>query len=327
MKRIIIFPLVFVSIMLLPFLLRASDDNIIIHFAHGGSLNHPYHVGAVKFAELVQKKTNGKLIIKVHPNGKLASEGGAGEGVRLGTIDMAVIATAGMLTQWLPEIQVFDMPYLFRDRHHAHHVLDGPIGEEIRNKIEQYNVKTLAYWEIGVRHHTNNKRPIVSPDDLKGLKMRVMSSRVCVEASKALGATAIPMAFRELYGAFQKGIVDGQDNPFATIKSMRYYEVQKYLSLTAHAYSPALVIINKEKYEQLPATYRKILASAALETAKYQRKFIEENEATHLKFLESKGMIVSKPKRDIFEASSQVVYEKMKDQIPQELVQRIRRVF
>lgn len=303
----------------------AAQPPTILNFAHGGSIHHQYHVAAKKFAELVRAKTNGQLQIAIFPNGELGSEGVASEGVRLGSIDMAVIASGGMLANWVPEIQVFDLPYLFRDRPHAYAVLDGAVGRDLNRKIAGVGIENLAYWEIGVRHLTNNVRPIVTTEDVRGLKMRVMPVKVYIKTAQALGANVLPIAFSELYGSLQRGIVNGQENPLATIRSMKFYEAQKYLTLTGHAYSPALVVINQQRYQQLPEAWRLALRTAAREAAEYQRQLIQAQEASDLEFLERHGMTINHPKNlQSFRDATAVVYKQMDNDIPRELLDKIR---
>ncbi|MCL5045454.1 MAG: DctP family TRAP transporter solute-binding subunit [Actinobacteria bacterium] len=303
---------------------QKKDDVLTIKFAHAASKEHPYHVGALKFAELVSQKSNGKMKVEIFSDAQLGSEREEAEGVRMGTINMATVAAEGAIPNWVPEMQVFGLPFLFRDRSHAYSVLDGPIGAELSKKLEAQGFKNLGYWEIGIRHLTNKVRPVNKPADVKGLKIRVQESKVWIAHMKALGALPTPIPFGELYSALQQGVVDGQENPITTIQSMRFYEVQKYVALTAHTYSPAVVIVNPQFYAKLTPDQQKIIQDAVKETASYQRQYVQTKEKEGIDFLKGKGIVITEPDRAAFAEATKNVVNEIKDQVPPELVDRIR---
>ncbi len=298
----------------------------IIKFGHSGSTTHAYHIGAVKFAELVGKYSKGDLKVELFPNSQLGGEQRLAESIRLGVVDMGALSADGVLSAWLPEYQVLGMPYLFRDRAHAYKVLDGPIGEDLEKKAAAKGINVISYWEIGFRHMTNNKRPIKAVADMAGLKIRVQPSKVFVTMMESLGAIGTPIAFTELYSALQQGVVDGEENPVATIRSMKFNEVQKYLSLTGHCYSTAAVMISDKLLKKLTPAQLQAVRKAAAEARDYQRATLTKMEGDDLAYLESQGMKVNTVDTAPFVKATSVVYDAMKDQAPPALVQAIRSV-
>jgi tripartite ATP-independent transporter DctP family solute receptor len=315
--------LVCLAILSLPCLVGAETT---IKFGHSGSTTHSYHIGAVKFAELVGKYSNGDLKVELFPNSQLGGEQRLAESIRLGVVDMGALSADGVLSAWLPEYQVLGMPYLFRDRAHAYKVLDGPIGEELKMKAAAKGINVVSYWEIGFRHMTNNKRPIKTVADMAGLKIRVQPSKVFVTMMESLGAIGTPIAFTELYSALQQGVVDGEENPVATIRSMKFNEVQKYLSLTGHTYSTAAVMISEKLLKKLTPAQLQVVQKAAAEARDYQRATLAKMEGDDLAYLESQGMKVNTVDTAPFVKATSAVYDAMKDQAPPALVQAIRSV-
>jgi len=310
---------------LLGFGATSNAAPLIIKFGHSGTKVHQYHIGAVKLAEAVERNSGGAMKIEVFPDAQLGGERDLAEGTRLGTVDMAVLAAGSVIPLWVPEFQVIEMPFIFRDRAHAYKVLDGPVGAELNSMAEKKGMKILGYWEVGFRNMTDNKRPIVTPKDMQGLKIRVQQSKVYIEMMKCLDAIGTPIAFTELYSALQQGVVDGQENPIATIRSMNYFEVQKYLSLTFHTYTPGAVMINPKLWSSLTAEQKSILQKSMEEARAFQRKTVADKEADDLAFLKSKGMTVTqKPDREAFRRATLPVYDAMASVVPPALVNKIR---
>jgi tripartite ATP-independent transporter DctP family solute receptor len=224
-------------------------------------------------------------------SGALGGERESIEAVQLGTQELTFSST-GPVPNFVPEARILDIPFLFRDKAHARAVLDGPIGQEMLVKFEPKGFKALAWGENGVRHMTNNKRPVNAPDDLKGLKMRTMENPVHVTAYKGLGIVTTPMAFPEVFTALQQGTVDGQENPLSVIMSAKFEQVQKHLSLTGHVYSPAIFLMNKGAFEKLSAADKQAFIDAAREAVKANRARVDEDDAKGVAELRSKGMQV-----------------------------------
>ena len=211
--------------------------------------------------------------------------------MQLGTLDLTMTST-GPVPNFVPEVAILDIPFLFKDYAHARATLDGPIGQEMLGKFPAKNIQALAWGENGFRHMTNNKRPVNSPDDLKGLKMRTMENPVHMQAYKAFGIIPTPMAFTEVFTALQQGTVDGQENPLSVISAAKFDQVQKYMTLTGHVYSPALILMNKAKWDKLSAADKQAFTEAAKEAVKANRARIDEDERKAVADLQSKGMTV-----------------------------------
>ena len=202
------------------------------------------------FAREVEKRTGGRYKIQTFYAGALGGERESIESVQLGTQELAFSST-GPVPNFVPEARMFDIPFLFRDKAHARAVLDGSIGQDMLGQFDAKGFKALAWAENGFRHMTNSKRPVNTPDDLKGLKLRTMENPVHVAAYKGFGIITTPMAFPEVFTALQQGTVDGQENPLPVIMSAKFDQVQKHLSLTGHVYSPCIFLMNKASFDKL----------------------------------------------------------------------------
>jgi tripartite ATP-independent transporter DctP family solute receptor len=245
--------------------------------------------GAEVFAAEVEKRTQGRYRIDQYPDAALGGEVEMMNGVQLGTVDIAFITGAPM-PNIVPEIGVFGIPFLIRDVQHAHSVLDGSFGQELLEKFEAQNIVALAWGENGMRHITNSKHPIHTPEDLAGLKLRVPQSDVMVQGFTALGAKTQPLAFPDVYGALQTGRFDGQENPIATIIASKFYQVQKYLTLSGHIYDPAAFLMSKDLYEDLSPADRRAFVEAARLGGLASRKFAAAAEANGVALLQEEGM-------------------------------------
>ena len=263
---------------------------VTLKLGHIAEPENPYGMGATHFAELVKERTNGAVEIQVFPSSQLGNQRDLVEGLTFGTVDMTLTGTA-VLGNFIPEVSVFDLPFIFRDVQHAYKALDT-VGMELCRKGESRGMITLAIWENGVRHMTNSKRPIKTPADMNGLKIRVMEQPVYIEMMKSLGASPTPMAMSELYTALQKGVVDGQENPFSHIATKRFDEVQKYISLTAHTYAPEPVLISAMSWSKLNAEQQAILRKAAEDTRDWQRQLCRDKEGIFRKTIEDRGNAV-----------------------------------
>ncbi|EJW09293.1 TRAP-type C4-dicarboxylate transport system, periplasmic component [Rhodovulum sp. PH10] len=252
----------------------ALAASVVLKLGHIAEPEHPYGQGADYFAKLVAEKSGGDMKVEVFPNSQLGGQSEMIEGLVFGSLDMAFVNTAA-LGQFQPQISLFDLPFLFDDRPHAYRSLDS-VGMEIGKKLEPRGLKLLGYMENGIRHMTDNVRPIKTPEDMKGLKIRVQTNKIHVEMIKALGASPTPMDLSELYSAMQQGTVDGQENPSAHIYTKRFYEVQKYASLTAHAYSPEPVLISMITWKKLSPKQQQVVLDAAKESIDWQRKVSEK---------------------------------------------------
>ena len=241
----------------------------VLKLGHVADPAKPYALAGEYFAELVKEKTNGEVEIQVFPSSQLGNQRDLIEGLVFGTLDLTLTSTA-VLGNFLPKIAIFDLPFLFRDVKHAYKALDS-IGMEIGKELEPKGIKLLAFFENGVRHLTNNVRPVRVPEDMKGLKIRVMEQKIYIEMMKALGANPTPMAFGELFTALQQGTVDGQENPVSHIWTKRFFEVQKYISLTGHVYAAEPLLISMITWNKLPVNAQAAIILSAAEAKSWHR--------------------------------------------------------
>jgi TRAP-type transport system periplasmic protein len=253
--------------------------------------NSHYGVAVDTFAREVEARTGGRYKIQNFYAGALGAERESIEGVQLGTLDLTLTST-GPVPNFVPEVAILDIPFLFRDYAQARAVLDGPIGQDMLRKFPAKGIVALAWAENGFRHMTNSKRPVNVPDDLKGLKMRTMENPIHIQAYKQFGILPTPMAFTEVYTALQQGTVDGQENPLSVITSAKLDQVQKNLTLTGHVYSPSLILMNKAQWDKLSPADKEAFAEAAKDAVKANRARVDEDERKAVADLRAKGMLV-----------------------------------
>ncbi len=269
-----------------------GEAKVTLRLASVTAASHTYNQGAMRFAESVRERTKGRIEITVYPDGRLGKgERELLEAVQQGNID-AYVGSTGPLSGFSPSMALLDLPFLFRDYAHADKVLDGSLGGQLLADLDKVGFKALAFWENGFRNLTNSRRPVKNPADAKGLKIRTMENKIHIAAWKTLGVNPVPMAWGEVYGALRQKDIDGQENPIAVIYSSKLHEVQKYLSLTQHVYSPAIIIVSAKKWQTLTKEDQDILLNAARQTASFQRKLGRDNEEKQIGELAAKGMVV-----------------------------------
>ncbi len=303
---------------------QAKVDPLTIKFAHAGSSTHPYSIGINLLTPILEKNSGGAVKLQVFCCAQLGSERELAEGVRLGTINMTSVAAEGALPAWVPELQVFGLPFIIRDRDHIYKVLDGPIGKELERKLSAQGFVVLGWWELGFRNMTTKDKPIRTPDDLKGLKMRVQEAKVWLGLMRALGAIPTPIPFGELYSALQQGVVDGQENPIVTITSMKFYEVQKQVGLTEHTYTALPVLASKKWWDTLKPAQRDVIAASVKESVPLQRKAVGGQVDEGIAFLKTQGVTINTVDKAKFMEATKDVPKLTADQVPLEFVQRIR---
>jgi tripartite ATP-independent transporter DctP family solute receptor len=276
-----------------PFAAVAQDIKPrLIRFGYG--LNEQSNQGrAVKvFAEQVEKASGGKMKVRAIGAAALGSDVQMQQALIGGAQEMMVGSTA-TLVGITKEMALWDTPFLFADAREADAVLDGPIGQKVIAKLPEKGLVGLAYWENGFRNLTNSKRPVTKLEDLEGIKLRVMQNNVYLESFKTLGANAVPLPFSELFSALETKTVDGQENPYNTILSSKFYEVQKFVSVTNHVYSPWIVLVSKKWWDGLSKDEQKVLSDAARVSRDFERKDTRAEAAKALADLKSKGMQVN----------------------------------
>jgi len=310
----------FVFVFALP---SGAAAKVVIKLGHIANPSHPYAKGADKFAELVKAKSGGAMEVRVFHSSQLGGQKDLIEGLVFGTVDMALVGTA-VLGQFQPQISLFDLPFLFQDREHTYKALDS-VGMELGKALEPKGIKLLGYMENGIRHLTNNVREVKSPADMEGLKIRVMTNKIYIGMMKALGASPTPMKFSELYSALQQGVVDGQENPSAHIWTKRFFEVNKFASLTAHAYAPEPVLISMKKWNALSAEEKKIVTDAAKEAVVWQRKLSTEQDQEFWDKIAGTGkMKITVVDRAPFQKVTEPVYEEFADVVGKENIAKVR---
>ena len=290
--------------------------------SNGVSKEHPMGNGLAKMSACTLAKSGGKMKIQAYWDGALGNDLTATQSVRTGSLDMVLTSTAP-LVGIVPALGVFDLPFLFSNEAEADAVLDGKAGEWFAAKLPAVGAINLAWWENGFRHTTNSKRPITRAEDFDGVKMRVMQNNIFIDTFKTLGSNAVPMAFSEVYSALETKTVDGQENPFNNIENMKFYEVQKYLTLTKHAYSPTLVLFSKKIWDNLSPAEQSTLKECAGQGREEQRKVNREKSAQSVANLKSKGMSVneiSAAEMQRIRDKSKVIYDRHGKEIGDEAI-------
>lgn len=288
----------------------AEIESVNLRLAHVVNEQDGFHAAATKFQELVAERSDGKISVELFPNATLGDERTLLEGMQIGTVDMGVI-TNGPVSNFLEEMAVFEMPFLFPSAEKAYEVLDGPIGQELLDRLSEVNLKGLAYAERGFRNLTNSEHPVNTPADLKGLQVRVMENPVYIDTFRELGADAIPMAWTEALTAMQQGTIDGQENPVGVVYSFKLNETQTNMTMTRHAYAPAIFVMGMPVWNKLSDEAQEIVVQAAREAAAYERQLNAEQESVQLQELRDSGMtVIDDADLSAFAAAVQPVYEK-----------------
>lgn len=276
---------------------------------HGTAVGNPRHEAAVKFAEVLKAKTNGRIEVQVSPASQLGDDAAMVTAMRTGALDMSA-NSQGAVAGVVPEFAAFGMPFLFTSLPQAWKLMDGPVGQELAKKSADKGLVVLGYWDNGIRHLTNSKRPILKPEDMKGLKMRTPPDAVTVDIMQSMGAEAQQIKFSELYVALEQGVVDGQENPIANIHSGKLYEVQKFMSLTGHKYEVTPFLMGKRTWDKLSEADRKSVMEAAAEATALQRKLASEADAKLLGDIKAKGVRVDTPDTAPFVKATAAVDDK-----------------
>jgi tripartite ATP-independent transporter DctP family solute receptor len=263
-----------------------------IRWGHLQNKDHPVSAGVNKFAQVIEQKSGGKIKVREFPSSSLGSEIQQQSALQGGTQEMMSASTT-TLAGIVKEFGVLDFPFLFANEREADALLDGPIGKRLRDRLPEHGLVALAYWENGFRNVTNSKRPITRPEDLAGLKIRVMPNPVYLETFKTVHANPVPMAFGELFTALETRTVDAQENPYSIILGNKFNEVQKYLSITRHTYNAFIVLVSKKFWDKLSPTEQRIMQEAADEARAYERQVSRAAASRDLAALKAKGMQVN----------------------------------
>jgi tripartite ATP-independent transporter DctP family solute receptor len=278
-----------------------------VKFGHVGEPGSLFAASAEEFAKRANAKLGGKAKVVVYGSSQLGGDKELLQKLKLGTVDIALPST--VMSSEADLFGVFEMPYLVKDRKHMQRIEKDVFWKSLAPAAEKKGLKILAVWENGYRHITNSKRPINTPADLKGIKLRVPEGKWRVKMFQAYGANPSPMKFSEVFTALQTGVMDGQENPFTQIYSAKFQEVQKFLSLTGHVYTPAYATAGAKKWASLPADVRKILEAAAKDTQGFVYSKAAKDDEELLGKIKSAGVQVNTPNKNAFIAASKPVYE------------------
>jgi len=284
----------------------------VIKFGHLNNTDHPVSMGVHKFAELVAAKSGGKIQVKEFPSNQLGTEQQQTSALQGGVQEMQSPATTSIVGI-VKDFGVIDFPFTVTNHAQAFALLDGPLGKTLLDKLPEKGLIGLAYWDLGFRNVTNSKRPINRPEDLEGLKLRVIPNPVFLDTFKAFKANPVPMSFSELYTALETKTVDGQENPYSVILSNKFYEVQKFVSATNHVYGTNIILVSKKFWDTLSPAEQKILRDAAIEARDYQRQVSRAAADKAVAELRAKGMQfndMSPAERDRMRAIAKPVTEK-----------------
>lgn len=302
---------------------QGSDAaKIVLKLAHSLDQQHPVHAAMEHLAQRLREKSDGSVELQIFPNGQLGGETECVEQVQRGALDMTKTSTAA-LESFIPEFAVFGTPYLFRDREHALAVYEGEIGKELLQAGTDVGLHGLCFYDAGARSFYTIDKPVLTPDDLRGLKIRVQESQTAMQLIEALGGSPTPMNFGELYTGLQTRTVDGAENNPPSFYSNRHFEVCKHLSLDEHARVPDILLMSQSAWQRLPAQVQQWLQEAADESAKFQQQRWLEKTAEVLEEVQKQGVTVHQPEKQLFAAQVTSMVESLQGTPIGELVARI----
>lgn len=301
----------------------AASAQTVLKFGHVGDVGSHFDLASIEFAKRVKEKSGGKIEVQLFPASQLGSDKDMLQKMKLGQVDFFL--PSSILSSVSDEFGVFDMPYIIKDRAHITRVVEKMGDSYFKPLAEAKGVMILGFWENGFRHVTNNVRPIVTPEDLKGVKLRTPQGEWRVKMFQAYGANPSPMAFSEVFTALKTGVMDGQENPLINAWASKFYEVQKYLSMTGHVYIPAYIVTSPNTFKKWPADVQKVIAEVSKEMEPFARKAGEDFDNDLLTKLKEKGMAVNEADKEAFVKASAKIYEEFGTKVKggKELIDRI----
>lgn len=279
-----------------------------IKLAHGLDVTHSVHLALEFFGEEIHRISDGQLKVEIYPNSQLGSEREILELIQIGSLHMTKVSAA-TLENFAPKSKVLGLPYLFKNRAHAFRVLDGEIGQNLLEDSQRYRLKGLGYYDAGYRSFYTKERPVDHPDELKGLKIRVMESVTAMNMVRSFGGAPTPISWGELYTSLQQGVVDGAENNPPSFYLSKHYEICKYYSLNEHTYSPDVIIIGNSFWNQLNEEQQLWMSKAVNASIDFQRKLWAEHEANALEEVVKAGVEILYPEKDVFMELAQKVHE------------------
>lgn len=288
---------------------RPADERIILKAGHALDASHPVHHALVFMAERLEEKSDGKVVLRIYQGSQLGDTRVMLEQAQLGVLTFVSASTANV-EGFIPELGVFSVPYLFRDRDHFWEVLDGPIGQGLDDNFEQAGFRGMAFFDAGARSFYTKDKPIMSPDDLKGMKIRVQANQTSLAMVSALGGSPTPIPWGELYTALQQGVVDGAENNTPSYLSSRHYEVCNVYSLDEHTRLPDILLMSAKKWNSYPEEVQELIAEVARETSMYQRELWMRMTAEALATLKEKGVEIHRPDKHAFMEKVRPMHER-----------------
>lgn len=304
----------------------ANESNVkILKLAHALDTNHPVHKAMEFMAERLEEKSNGKMKIVIYPNSQLGSERELLELLQIGIISITKVSSA-TLENFVPNARIFNMPYLFRDQEHYWKTLLGDVGKKILLDCEAYWLRGIGYYDAGSRSFYSKEFPILTPDDLSGLKIRVMRSQMSVQTIQTLGGSATPIVWGELYSALQQGVVDAAENNPPSLYFSRHYESCKFYSLDEHTSPPDVLVISKYQWSKLNEKQKELLQEAVDESVTYQRKLWKQTEDDVLAKLISEGVEILHPDKEPFRQAVEDLYEDYKGTELYNLIEQVKEI-
>lgn len=291
---------------------------------HVFAADHPWQIALEGLSRDVAAATDGEVVIQVYPSSQLGGDREVAEGLQLGTVEMGLFGT-GALQVLDKRLIIEELPYAWPTREKAYAAVDGELGEALAEILATKNINTLSWWESGYRHITNSARPIETPADLKGIKLRVPEAELRLDTFRELGALPTPMAFSEVFTSLQQNVVDGQENPLATIYASKFYEVQENLALSGHIWGSAILTISKQAWDTLTDEQKTILREKAEIWKEKEREMIRKSDEEVLAKLEAEGMKVTRPDPAAFQEMVQPVWDKYESVFGEDLLAIVRK--
>ncbi|WP_406684566.1 TRAP transporter substrate-binding protein [Seonamhaeicola sp. MEBiC1930] len=302
---------------------KISNEKVL-YLGHGLPQTHPVHKGIVEFQKKLEEKSNGSLKIKIFPDGQLGSEREVLELLQIGSVAITKVSAATM-SNFVPEYHVFGIPYLFKDQAHMFGTLEGETGKAILEKGSKFWLRGLCYYDAGSRSFYTSNKAVRTPEDLKGLKIRVMNNQMAINMVNALGGSATPMAYGELYTAIQQGVVDGAENNPPSFVSSNHYEISKYYTLDEHSSIPDVLVIGTKQWNRLNDEEKKWVQEAADESAQAQKRFWKESVDECMKIVKEAGVEIIIPEKPLFADKAESVLKNFNEEHP-ELAQIVKQI-
>ncbi|MFV0514678.1 MAG: TRAP transporter substrate-binding protein [Jhaorihella sp.] len=306
--------------------LAQDMPQMTLKFGHPYNEDHPLARGAQRFADTVADRSGGNIEIEVFPNSTIGSSRDLVEAMQIGVVDFALVPTTNVAS-FYPPLDIFYLPFVFRDREHAYAVADGPVGQKLyADMLEKIGIRTLAMFESGFRTITTRDKRIDEPADMEGVKFRVVNNPLNVATFNALGANSTPMAFSEVFTGLQQGTVDGQDNPIGNVRAMGFDKVQGNITLSNHQWAGIMFLVDEKEWANFPDNMKQMMTEAAREAQEWERTELNAQEADYLSQMEADGMVVTRltpEQTEAFQKAMQPVWDEWGPKLGEELVQSV----